>query len=267
MKQISIIIPHLNDARIAQAIASVRRFDDCGTVKIIVIDGGSEPALVTSIASLLTPDDLLVSEPDQGIFDALNKGLDRVDTPYMGWLGADDLFSGEVLASEVLEALQSADLFVGVLGFLRGNKVERVTVSWPSAKGLVRFGLHNGHYATFGRSELLKSERFDVSGASADMAYFLRIFDQRPRVRTTRRVATWQRLGGFSNKSPAAVLRSNQYSFQAYRSRSGLLGASIATMIKLGSKMVSRVRYLLLPRYLVGADGRHWSVVTPVETW
>jgi glycosyltransferase len=246
---ISIILPHLNDTRIEEAITSVRRFDDCGSVKMVIVDGGSHPDLLDRIRALLKPFDVLVSEPDKGIFDALNKGLELVDTPYLGWMGADDLFSGKVPASQVLESLEAVDLFVGCLGFLRGNRVERVTVSWPSAKGLVPFGLHNGHFATFGRSELLKSERFDVAGASADVPYFLRIFAKRPRVATSRHVTTWQRLGGASNRSVSAILRSNLYSFRAYRRRSGLLGASLATSAKLGSKVLSRARYLLLPAW------------------
>jgi preprotein translocase subunit SecA len=56
--------------------------------------------------------DILVSEPDGGIFDALNKGLDRVETEYMGWLGSDDLFTGQVKASDVIAALAGHDVFV-----------------------------------------------------------------------------------------------------------------------------------------------------------
>lgn len=77
-KNLSIIIPSFNDLRILRAIESVRRFDDVGQASIVVVDGGSKPEVVAKIAEYLTADDILISEPDKGIFDALNKVLQRV---------------------------------------------------------------------------------------------------------------------------------------------------------------------------------------------
>ncbi len=91
--RLSIIIPSFQDARILNTIRSVQRFDDLGCVEIIVVDGGSDGALLARCKALLTDKDTLISEPDKGIFDAFNKGLRVVAGDCIGWLGSDDIFS------------------------------------------------------------------------------------------------------------------------------------------------------------------------------
>ena len=112
-RPLTIIVASYNDPRIVRTIKSIRDFDDNNKVSILVVDGGSDSAIVELISSNLTDIDLLISEPDQGVFDALNKGLDACSSEYIGWLGADDFFSGNILATEVIAALQKTDLFVG----------------------------------------------------------------------------------------------------------------------------------------------------------
>lgn len=245
--ELSIIVPSLNDARIGHAIASIRRFDDVEAARLIVVDGGSSPEVLNLIRAQLRSRDTLISERDDGVFDALNKGLDAVQTRYVGWLGGDDLFTGEVRSSDVLEALTDADLYIGCLGFVGSGRLCRVTYSWPAARGLAPIGLHNPHFATFGRAELLKRERFDIAEPAADAGYFLRIFDKRPRVATTDRIITYQRLGGASNGSLLRVLRMNHSVFRTYRRRSNAVLAALAVTVKVGAKVASAVQCRIRP--------------------
>ena len=244
-RALSIILLSFNDLRVLRAIQSIRGFDDLDTVKIIVIDGGSKPDVVSAIRQQLTGDDILVSERDNGIFDALNKGLSLCKTEYLGWLGSDDVFSGEVLSSQVVSALESADLFVANLHYFHEGYVTRVTHSLPARKGLVRFGLNNPHFSTFGRSQLLTSEQFDLSLRGADIEYFLKIFDQHPRVTTTSNVATLQEEGGFSNKSGTGILRTNLELLPLYARYTNWVLAPILVMAKLIFKLSSKVYYRL----------------------
>lgn len=238
-RDLSIIIPSLNEPRIADAIRSVRRFDDVGAARLVIVDGGSSPETLALIRARLQPGDTLISEPDHGIFDALNKGLNAVRTGYVGWLGGDDVFTDEIHSSDVLEALATADLYIGCLGFIGKGRLRRVTYSWPAAHGLAGVGLHNAHFATFGRSELLKRERFDPADPAADADYFLRIFDRAPRVAPTGRIVVYQRLGGASNGSAAKVLRMNRAVFRTYRRRTNALQAGLAVALKVGAKAAS----------------------------
>lgn len=237
-KRLSIILPSYNDPRIERAIQSIQHFDDLDTVKIVVVDGGSKSEIKELIKRGISKEDVLISEPDQGIFDALNKGLDLCDTEYIGWLGSDDMFTGKVLASQVISALENCDLFIANLSFFRNGYVTRTIHALPSRLGLTKFGLHNPHFATFGSAALLKSERFRLNLRGSDIDYFLKIFSRRPRVSSVSDIATLQEEGGFSNRSYIGILRTNLELIPLY----GFLGP-IAIIIKLGYKLLSKAYY------------------------
>lgn len=249
-KRLSIILPSFNDARIVEAIASVRRFDDIDTVKLVVIDGGSRPEIVDLLKAAVRPGDILVSEPDKGIFDGLNKGLERVDTEFLGWLGSDDLFTGQVRASDVIKALEHADIFVSGLAMFRDQQVRRLFRARVVGWGLVRYGLHNPHYSTFGRSALLRAHRFPLSHKGSDIEYFLDVFSTNPRVETTARIGVAMREGGFSNQSRQRILEINKALFAVYRDRVGPVGATTALALKLGWKIVGRAEAAVRPQSL-----------------
>ena len=262
--QISIIMPSFRDARILEAIASVRAFDDVGGVRIIVIDGGSSPKMVDRIAAALDADDILVSEKDRGIFDALNKGLDQVTTPYLGWLGSDDFMTGDVMASDVVTALRNNDLFIASTVMFSEDRVLRKTHAWPAAHGLARFGLHNPHYSTFGRTSLLGAERFVHEDIAADIDYFLRIFARRPHIAHTDRVALLMAAGGFSNRSMDRVIKVNRRVFTIYRSHTGALAALAGIAIKAAYKVVGAGFYVARRRRWRDAFPRAAVFVQPV---
>lgn len=242
-KRLGIILPSYNDIRITEAIASIRRFDDVGSVKLFVIDGGSTPEVCAAIRPLMRPDDVFISERDKGIFDALNKGLDVCDTEYIGWLGSDDIYTGQVPASMVICALTDHDVFVANTAMFSDRRVRRLTHSRPSSMGLVRFGLHNPHYSSFGRASLFRSQRFDLGLLAADIAYFIEIFSTHPRVLSSPRVATLQAEGGFSNRSYKRILRINAQLFSVYARRTNALVALLSLLVKLGYKVWSSMYY------------------------
>jgi glycosyltransferase len=239
-KRLAIVLPSYNDARIADAIASIRRFDDLDIVRLVIIDGGSRPEVVDLLRAAIRPGDILVSEPDKGIFDALNKGLDRVDTEFMGWLGSDDLFTGQVKASDVVAALADHDVFVSGLAMFRDDEVRRVFDARIVGFNLVRFGLHNPHYSTFGRSAAFTAHRFTLDHKGSDIEYFLDVFAARPRIATTAQIGVAMREGGYSNQSSRRIADINRGLFPVYRRHVGAVGAVAALTIKLGWKVAGR---------------------------
>jgi glycosyltransferase involved in cell wall biosynthesis len=242
-KKLSIIIPSFNDPRIVRAIRSIRYFDDSGSVRIVVIDGGSKPALQQTIAGLLKVDDVFVCEPDKGIFDALNKGLERTETEFIGWLGSDDFYSGRVRASDVIAGLASHDLLVTDLAHFRGDRITRLTHARPARARLAKYGLNNPHFATFGRTALLSKYRFALDARSADIEYFLAVFESRPRVATIAKVAVIAEEGGFSTASPRVILATNAELLEVYARRLGHVLAPLCVGLKLGYKAWSAGYY------------------------
>jgi glycosyltransferase len=215
----------------------------------VVIDGGSSAEIQRLIKASLVEQDIFICERDRGIFDALNKGLEASDTEFIGWLGSDDVFTGNVKASEVVSELCSHDLLVAntvvvqdISAVPRGNVV-RMTHALPSRCGGVPLGLHNPHFSTFGSASLLRSERFRLDLRGADIDYFLRIFKKKPRVSTTNVVATVQGAGGFSTQSWSRMLRINTELIGVYSRHANWLLGPIAVAIKVSYKLLATGYY------------------------
>ncbi len=247
-RRISVIIPSFNDARILRAIRSVRHFDDAEAVSIIVIDGGSRLDLREAIDRALGPEDIFIQEPDQGIFDALNKGLGLCQTDFLGWLGSDDFYSGQVRASEVVSCLEDHDLLVTNLAHFRGDRVTRLTHSLPSRARLARIGLNAPHFGTFGRRSFLASRRFDINDRSADIDYFISLFETRPRISTIGKVGVLAEEGGFSTASRRKILALNVELLGVYRNHVGRMLAPLCVALKLSYKAWSAAYYRVFRR-------------------
>lgn len=110
----SIIVPTFNSGpKLEMTIQSVFEQPD-QLFELLVIDGGSSDdtmALLKKYATCLR----LISEPDRGVYDAMNKGIARTSAPYLYFLGAGDCLREGVLA-RVAKALPARKI-----GFVYGN--------------------------------------------------------------------------------------------------------------------------------------------------
>ncbi len=90
MTEFSIVTPSFNKARfLAEAMDSV--LDQTGVeLEYVVVDGGSDDGSRDIIEARAERLAWWVSEPDNGMYHALNKGFERTTGEIMGWLGADD---------------------------------------------------------------------------------------------------------------------------------------------------------------------------------
>lgn len=89
--RLSIITPTLNRAHfLEEAIESVRAqdFPDC---EHLIVDGGSTDGTLEMLAR--HPHLRVVSEPDRGLYDAINKGFRLARGEVIGWLNSDDRFA------------------------------------------------------------------------------------------------------------------------------------------------------------------------------
>lgn len=89
-KLISIIIATYNaEKHLLKCLESIRsqRFKN---IEIIVIDGGSKDATISILKSFNYSSLIFISEPDLGIYDALNKGVKRAKGHWLYFLGSDD---------------------------------------------------------------------------------------------------------------------------------------------------------------------------------
>lgn len=87
-------------------------------VEYLVIDGGSKDKTLTIIAENQLHIDYSISEPDQGLYDAINKGIAKATGDIIGILNADDMFSGPEVLAAVAETFKNQPEIDGLYGDL-----------------------------------------------------------------------------------------------------------------------------------------------------
>ena len=108
MKTLSIIIATYNAAAtIRRCLTSIVR-QKTPAVELLLIDGGSEDDTLTIVRSFGDAIDYLVSEKDQGIYDAWNKGIRRATGRWIQFIGADDILLDGAIQAQ-LDWLQTND--------------------------------------------------------------------------------------------------------------------------------------------------------------
>ena len=97
--KVSIVTPVFNQAKyLEETIQSILN-QNYPNLEYIIIDGGSTDGTVDIIKKYESQLAYWVSEPDKGMYDALQKGFDHSSGEIMGWLNADDIFLPKSLFS------------------------------------------------------------------------------------------------------------------------------------------------------------------------
>lgn len=88
--KLSIITPCYNAASYIEATIQSVRSQGYENVQHLIIDGDSTDDTLAVVSQFDHVE--VYSEPDDGLYDALNKGLQRADGEFIGWLNADDMY-------------------------------------------------------------------------------------------------------------------------------------------------------------------------------
>ncbi|WP_101758415.1 glycosyltransferase family 2 protein [Oceanicoccus sp. KOV_DT_Chl] len=103
---LSIITPCLNaEKTIKQTIDSVFQQEHHG-IEYIIIDGGSTDGTLDIVKEYAQKLEIIVSEPDQGISDAFNKGIALAKGDYIAIINADDYYEPGAFNTIVATALE-----------------------------------------------------------------------------------------------------------------------------------------------------------------
>ena len=152
---LSVIIVCKNPGpRLATALASVWSQRHAHP-ELVVIDGASTDGTREWLEAHRAKIAVLISEPDHGIYDAMNKGIAAARGDWILFLGADDRLVGEMVLAETFETLTStsAGVVTGQAAFDDGRIYQLATHVRPLARNFVH------HQATFYRRAL-----FDENG-------------------------------------------------------------------------------------------------------
>ncbi len=224
--KVSVITVCFNcEASIAEALESVAA-QSHANLEHIVIDGASKDDTVKIVRDRGKRVAQLVSEPDGGIYDAMNKGLRLATGDLVGFLNADDIFAHSgVVASIVLAAQQNplADAVYGDLVYVRQDKPDQTLRHWRSGqftRERLRFGWMPPHPTFYIRTQLLHDVgRFDDTlRISADYDFMLRCLSKHgTQAVYIPDVLVRMRTGGASNRTLSAIIRKSREDLHTLR--------------------------------------------------
>lgn len=183
----------------------------------LIIDGASTDGTVDIIRQWTGHPVVWTSEPDNGIYDAMNKGLARASGDVIGFLNADDFYADASVLEKIASAFQDdqAEACFGDLAYVSKDN-RRVIRNWKS-RAFVKGDFANGWcpaHPTFyiRKSALARCGVFDRSfKLASDVEFMMRYLEQGGvRAVYIPHVLVRMRVGGATNQSWRNVLQQNQ---------------------------------------------------------
>lgn len=249
MKISVITVCYNSQATIERAIQSVVD-QQWPEVEHIVIDGASTDGTVKILERFRPHLAALVSEPDKGIYDAMNKGLARATGDVVCFLNADDQYADPGVLTEVAEQMRAhrLDALVADVGFFKAGDSTRMIRRYRSDRfspQKLAWGWMPAHPGFFLKREvaqrvgLFKTD-YRIAG---DYEFVVRAFHgHQLRYRHLPRVLVHMQAGGASNNGWRAKILLNQEVLRACREN----GVS-TNMAKILSKYPAKLLEMLRP--------------------
>ncbi len=176
---VSVIVVCLNPgSRLATALESVWAQRHVAP-ELIVVDGGSTDGTREWLERHRDRIAVIVSEPDTGVYDAMNKGIARAHGEWVYFLGADDRLAGDMILSECLNWAKKTE--AGVMAGEAAFDDGRIYKLRPNVNAVARNFVH--HQSAFYRRTLFEeNDPFDTSFAvQADYEFNVRLWKSRIR--------------------------------------------------------------------------------------
>lgn len=242
---ISVIVPVRNMAgTVARTLTSIvdQKYDH---LEIIVVDGRSTDRTLEEIKPFTSSITQFVSEPDRGLYDAVNKGLRLATGDIIGILNGDDYYAHPRVLDLYADKFEDPNIGIvfGDLEFFSPSKPDKTLRSYSSrkfTKEKLRFGWMPPHPTTFIRRAV-----YDAVGnysmdykISSDFEFLIRALHKRdvPFDRIDSVVVRMQ-YGGLSTNGVVATYQLNKEIIQACRAN-GLKTGWPTIMLKFPEKLM-----------------------------
>ncbi|WP_299576272.1 glycosyltransferase family 2 protein [uncultured Sunxiuqinia sp.] len=223
--KISIVTATFNSAPfIASCIDSVHEQTEID-LEHIIIDGASKDNTIEIIKSRPNRVKTIISEPDKGIYDAMNKGIKLANGDIIGILNSDDFYASDNILAKIAQTFTTTncDALYGNLNFVAPTDTNKVIRHWKSSpfiSGSFTKGWHPPHPTFFVKKEVYeKYGLFDTNlDVSADFELMLRFIEKNCiKVSFLDETIVKMRYGGESTGSLKKIIEGNRNILRAFK--------------------------------------------------
>ncbi|MEP6746845.1 MAG: glycosyltransferase family 2 protein [Bacteroidota bacterium] len=222
--RISIITVSYNSAATIKDTLQCITRQEHNDVEHIVVDGKSTDTTV-SIIKKFSHVNKFISEPDSGLYDAMNKGLKMATGDIIGILNSDDIYTDDSILKKVAAAFKDPEVHCvyGDLQYVHINDLTKVVRTWKAGK-FVRenflYGWMPPHPAFFVRKEVYDKVGYfnTMLKSAADYEMMLRILYKHDfSAAYIPEILVKMRSGGISNASLRNRFKANREDAKAWK--------------------------------------------------
>ena len=203
-----------NENSILQTIECVKE-QSYVNIEHIIFDGESTDSTWNIIKNNLTEKIIAIQEADDGIYDALNKGIKYASGDIIGILHSDDQFADRFVIEDVVAEFikNNYDFLYGDLLYVSQKTSHKIIRKWVAGKfdkNKLRYGWMPPHPTMFLKSEVYKDiGHYDTKyKISADYKFMLKLLSKKNYTcGYIPRVLSVMRMGGVSNKNVFSIIK------------------------------------------------------------
>lgn len=226
MKDITLITVTYNSGNtLNSTIKSIIEQTAFDQIEYIIVDGRSTDNTLDIIEKNEKHISKWISEPDAGIYDAMNKGIKMASGNWIGFLHADDIFADNSVIETVIKLVSknNYNVLYGNLDYVKANNTNHTLRHWKSSKynnKLLKNGWMPPHPTLY-----IKKEHFIRIGIfntkykiSADFDFILRLFKHPDTISLfNNQLMIKMRAGGASNRSIKNILIKSKEDYLALK--------------------------------------------------
>ncbi|WP_253651993.1 MULTISPECIES: glycosyltransferase family 2 protein [unclassified Vibrio] len=241
--KVSIITATYNSAETILSTLQSLESQTYPNIEYIIVDGASKDNTLDVIKANCSRVSTIISEPDKGIYDALNKGIQAATGDIIGFLHSDDIFAYPDAVSELVALMdkKQTQAVYADLEYVSKDNLNNVVRLWKSGqyqRSKLKQGWMPPHPTFYMKRELYQScGMFDLNfNISADYDSLLRyLWINKITMAYLPKVITKMRVGGTSNNSLSNIIHKTKEDIRALNNN-GLFWPS-AIFIKNVSKI------------------------------
>ena len=243
--KVSIITATYNSSHGIEACLDSILSQDYKNIECLVIDGKSVDQTIEIVSEKKKKHSSIniVSEPDKGIYDALNKGVNLASGDIIGFVHSDDLLASKTVISKLVSKFlnEKIDGVYGDLQYVNKDDTTRVVRLWKSrdfTTDLLRKGWMPAHPTFFLKKEVYKIHgKFNLKyKIAADYDFMVRVLkDPSLTFGYMPCVITKMRVGGISNGGFKNIILKSKEDYEV------LLSNKIGGVLTLFKKNISKL--------------------------